>query len=127
MYSFFIKSITIFIFSINILTGCSTGSNGEFIVGNPGSPVWFGMASQETVIDYYKKSCKAYGYTEGSTDMASCIQNSINSGKDRAEKRKMNSFKILDDMDRRERESYQPPSSGTVTCSQQGYFTKCNY
>ncbi len=127
MYSSFVKIMTIGILSINILSGCSTGANGEFVMGRPGSPVWFGSASQETVIAHYKKTCKSYGYTDGSTEMANCVQNSINSGKDRSEQRKMNSFKILDDMERRERESYQAPQSGTITCRQQGSATRCRY
>ena len=127
MYSSLIKNLTIGILLINTLSACSTGANGEFVVGRPGSPVWFGTASQETIIDHYKKTCKLYGYTDGSTEMANCIQNSVTSGRGQAEQRKMNSLKILDDMGKREREANQAPPSGTVTCRQQGYFTKCNY
>jgi hypothetical protein len=123
----FFKNITICILSINILTGCSTGVMGETVIGRAGSPAWFGSASQETVIDHYKKACKSYGYAEGSIEMADCVEKSIRTGKGQAEQRKMNSFKILGDMEKRERESYQSPQTGTVTCTQQGYFTKCKY
>ena len=126
MYSSLYRNIIISVLSIYVLTGCSTGVGGEFIMGRPGSPVWFGMASQETIISHYKKTCKSYGLAEGSTQMASCIQKEIHEGKQRAEVRKMNSFKILDDMERRERESTQSQQSGTITCYQQGYFTHCN-
>jgi hypothetical protein len=126
MYSSFIKIMTIGILSINILTGCSTGANGEFVMGRPGSPVWFGSASQETIIAYYKQACKAYGYSEGSIEMADCIQKSISTGRGQAEQRKMNSFKILGDMEQRERES-QAPQGGTVTCREVGYTTRCRY
>ena len=119
--------MTIGVLSINILTGCSTGANGEFVMGRPGSPAWFGSASQETVIAHYKKACRAYGYADGSIEMADCVQNSISKGRDQSEQRKMNSFKILGDMEERERKSYQAPQGGTVTCREVGYTTRCRY
>jgi hypothetical protein len=125
MSSSFVRNITICILSINVLTGCSTGVMGESIFGRPGSPVWFGTASQATVIDYYKKTCISYGYIDGTTEMASCIQNSISVGRDQAETRKMNSLKTLDNMERQERER-NTPQTGGITCYQQGYFTHCN-
>jgi hypothetical protein len=126
MYSSFIRNIIISVLSIYILTGCSTGVGGEFIIGRPGSPAWFGMASQETVISHYKKACKSYGFPDGSIEMAGCVQKAISSGRDLSETRKMNSLKILDDMGRRERESRQTPQNKSITCYQQGYYTHCN-
>ncbi len=125
MFSSFLKNITISILLIYILSGCSTGVMGETVIGNPGSPVWFNSAKPETIIFHYKKNCKAYGFTEGSTQLANCIQNSINSGRQQAEVRKMNSLKILENMDKMERDRY--PSNRSITCTQQGVFTNCNY
>jgi hypothetical protein len=79
------------------------------------------------LLAHYKKACKSYVFSEGSLEMAECVQKAISSGRDQSEKRKMNSLKILDDMDRREKESYQSPQSGTITCREIGYTTRCRY
>ena len=126
MCSFVIRNIIISVLSIYILIGCSTGAGGEFILGRPGSPVWFNMASQDTIISYYKNICKSYGLAEGSTQTANCIQKEIHEGKNRAEIRKMNSFKILDNMQRLEIERNRSQQTGNVTCIEQGHITRCS-
>ena len=71
-----------------VLIGCSsTGQLGEQVMGNPGSPMWFASASLETQVHYYKSECRAYGYSDGTSQMAQCLQTSIQNAKERARQR----------------------------------------
>ena len=71
-----------------VLIGCSsTGQLGEQVMGNPGSPMWFASASLETQVHYYKSECRAYGYSDGTSQMAQCLQTSIQNTKERARQR----------------------------------------
>ena len=59
--------------------------------------------------------------------MANCIQKEIHEGKQHAEVRKMNSLKILENMEKMEIERNRSLQTGTVTCIQQGHITNCSY
>lgn len=73
-----------FVASAMLLTGCSTGANGERVMGSPGSPIWFSTASIQTQAEYYKSLCKAYGVTENSSAMSGCIQTEMSNGRSAA-------------------------------------------
>jgi len=64
---------------VSVTSGCSTGSSGEQVVGRPGSPFWFRTASMQTRIDYYKPGCLGYGFTDGTPEMAQCLQSAMQS------------------------------------------------
>ena len=85
MCSFVIRNIIISVLSIYILIGCN-------MARKVGSQAWFDRASQDTIISYYKKTCKSYGFTEGNTQMANCIQKEIHEGKKQAGDREMDAF-----------------------------------
>ena len=86
--------------------GCSTGSSGEQVIGRPGSPLWFGTASMATKTTYYKQACFAYGFKDGTPEMAQCLQTEMQSGKSSAQDR-------IDSMNR------------SVTCTTYGNRTTC--
>jgi hypothetical protein len=69
-----------------ITTGC-TGTQGEAVMGMPGSPAWFASASPETIAGYYSRQCASYGFMAGTPGMAQCIQNSALSGRQTASNR----------------------------------------
>ena len=97
------------------LFGCSsTGQLGEQVIGIPGSPMWFASASLETQVHYYKSECKAYGYTDGTSQMAQCLQTSIQNAKERARAR-------LDAFAYSQRQYNQ-----SFRCTTFGYTTTCN-
>jgi hypothetical protein len=57
--------------------------------------------------------------------MANCIQKEINEGRKQAEVRKMNSLKIFENMKKMEIERNRSLQTGTITCREQGYTTRC--
>ena len=66
--------------AVSIISGCvSTGSRGEQVLGMPGSPLWFRTATMQTRIDYYKPGCLAYGFKDGTPEMAQCLQSAMQS------------------------------------------------
>jgi hypothetical protein len=88
------------------LSGCSTGRSGEQVIGRPGSPLWFSSASMATKTHYYKQSCFAYGFKDGTPEMAQCLQTEMQSGKSSARDR-------VNSMNR------------SVTCTTYGNRTTC--
>jgi hypothetical protein len=56
-----------------LIAGC-TGVDGEKFIGAPGSPAWFSTASPNTVATYFRDRCTAYGFVQGTPEMAQCIQ-----------------------------------------------------
>jgi len=60
------------------LAGC-TGVDGERYLGAPGSRAWFATASPDTIADYFGKRCAAYGFKQGTPEMAQCIENEAQS------------------------------------------------
>ena len=62
------------------VSGCSTGRLGEQVLGRPGSPLWFKSASMATKTHYYKQACFAYGFKDGTPEMAQCLQTEMQSG-----------------------------------------------
>lgn len=71
-------AVIIFIFS---LSGCTPGVMGENVMGYPGSPAWHGTASTQTKVAHFKKTCSAYGISDGTPQMATCVQKEILSSK----------------------------------------------
>ena len=68
-----IKKILPFLLTLALIGCSSTGQLGEQVIGNPGSPMWFAPASLTTQVHYYKTECKAYGYKDGTSQMAQCL------------------------------------------------------
>ena len=81
------KNTLLILLTLTIFGCSSTGQMGEQVIGNPGSPLWFSSASLETQVYHYKSECKAYGYTDGTSQMAQCLQSSIQNAKERARAR----------------------------------------
>jgi len=70
------------------ISGCGgTGVTGEQYIDRQGSQAWFSTASPQTIAAYYEKNCLAYGYKPGTKDMAGCIENSANVGRQSADAR----------------------------------------
>lgn len=67
----------------SILAGCTTGVDGETVMGKVGSPAWFDSASPATKFKYFSGVCRAYGFIENTPQMAQCIQNETNALKSR--------------------------------------------
>jgi hypothetical protein len=72
----------------------------------PGSPLWFSSASMATKTHYYKRSCFAYGFKDGTPELAQCLQTEMQSGKSSARDR-------VNSMNR------------SVTCTTYGNRTTC--
>lgn len=68
-----------------VLSACDSTS-GDILSG-AGSPAWFAMASPETIASYYGRQCRAYGFQDGTQEMAVCIQNSAQAGRQSADQR----------------------------------------
>jgi len=98
---------------IGILGGCSTGASGEQIIGMTGSVAWFKTASMETKMAYFKPECRAYGFKDGTVEMAKCLQTSIQEGQANASKRASDATA-----------NYSRNKS--VTCFTYGNTTTCN-
>lgn len=67
------------------LIGCGENPDGSVIMGRVGSPAWFASASQETIVAHYKSVCTSYGFVDGTSEMAGCIQQEL--GGDRSDSR----------------------------------------
>ena len=107
--------VALLVSSTVILSACiptSTGVKGENIIGNPGSPLWFDTASQATIINHYKNVCIAYGFIDGTPEMAKCIQDAHAEGKHGARER----IKAVNKIN-----SYNKP----ITCTTFGNTTTC--
>jgi hypothetical protein len=97
------------------LQGCvSTGVNGENVIGNPGSPAWFGTASRATINAHYKETCLGYGFLNGTTAMAQCIQSESKTTKQGADNRLQNFI-----------ESTKPKSTYNTNCTSWGRNINC--
>ena len=57
--------------SIAALSGCdsSTGS-----IGRPGSPAWNMSTTSSEKNQYYRAQCLGYGFSDGTPEMAQCMQ-----------------------------------------------------
>lgn len=69
-------------FSLSALAGC--GPEG---MGRVESPVWHNTASIEVKAAYFKEQCLQFGFTDGTAEMAQCIQNQMNSSQSDARAR----------------------------------------
>lgn len=85
------KFLTLFftLISIVLSSGCSTGITDEAVMGKPESYLWHNSASIQTKITYFKRTCNAYGITDGTPQMVSCLQKEMRNSKNRAQS-KMN-------------------------------------
>jgi hypothetical protein len=108
-----IKKILPFLLTLALIGCSSTGQLGEQVIGNPGSPMWFASASLTTQVYYYKTECKAYGYKDGTSQMAQCLQSSIQKAKEGARAR-------LDAFSYSQRQYNQ-----RFRCNTFGYTTTC--
>lgn len=68
------------------VSGC-VGPDGSSYIGAPGSPAWFATASPETQASFFRKRCAAYGFPEGSPQMAQCIMSEAGSTRQAASAR----------------------------------------
>ena len=82
-----LPSLGMLCLALAVVGGCSTGRSGEQVIGMPGSPLWFSSASMATKTHYYKRSCFAYGFKDGTPEMAQCLQTEMQSGKSSARDR----------------------------------------
>jgi hypothetical protein len=89
---------------IVFIGGCSTGINGESVMGLRGSPMWFKTASTQTQVAHFKEICLAYGNATDTPAMAQCLQTEIVNAKSRAVAR----------------------SQSSMTCTTFGKTTTCN-
>lgn len=65
------------IVAIGALISCGENPDGSVVMGRVGSPAWFSTASQETIIAHYKGVCTSYGFVDGTSEMAGCIQQEL--------------------------------------------------
>lgn len=61
---------------ISILFSISA-CDAEGNLGREESADWHKRTSTEDKVEYFKPKCEAYGFTEGSNEMSSCIQQEI--------------------------------------------------
>jgi len=75
----------VFIFGLGAISffnaGCSTGVNGETVMGRPGSPAWFNSASPQTIAAHFTEVCKTYGFQPNTPQFADCLKDTINSSR----------------------------------------------
>lgn len=92
------------------LAGCQTGG-----IGRPGSPAWQLSTTEEQKLAYFRSTCEAYGFKEGTPQMAQCMQNEASSTRAAASQRAA-SLQAYNTMSRPK----------TVTCNTFGNITRCN-
>ncbi len=109
------KSLLLILPVVITLQGCvSTGVNGENVIGNPGSPAWFGTASSQTINAHYRSTCLEYGFVIGTTAMAQCMQSESKTTKQGADDRLQNFI-----------ESTKPTPTYRTNCTTWGVNTNC--
>ncbi len=59
----------VFLMSVSVLACCAEDGG----MGREGSPVWFMRTAPAEQAAYFKKVCSSYGYTEGTSEMTSCV------------------------------------------------------
>lgn len=111
----FVKLLTFLFLFISIIgsSGCATGVMGETVMGMPGSPAWHSSASIQTKIAHFKSTCSAYGITDGTPQMASCLQAEIQNSQNLAQSR-MNAINAFNANNR------------SFTCYSYGNTTTCH-
>jgi len=103
--------------------GCSTGVNGETVMGRPGSPAWFNSASPQTIAAHFTEVCKTYGFQPNTPQFADCLKDTINSSRADASRRSAAAAAALQSI-----QANQPKtcySSGSVTGSIYSGSTTC--
>jgi hypothetical protein len=59
-----------------LLSGCSTGLEGETVHGMVESPIWFKTASRTTIVNHFSKFCDSYGIARDTSEFRECVRNS---------------------------------------------------
>lgn len=100
-------------FAVGLLLSACQGDG----IGRAGSPAWFATSSQESIVSHYKSQCASYGYTDGTPQMSSCIQQEVANGRALASQRAQNSFNTMATVgaiNAAQQQTYQPVRCNTV-------------
>tara|TARA_B110000090_G_C13128084_1_gene348964 strand:+ start:145 stop:510 length:366 start_codon:yes stop_codon:yes gene_type:complete len=95
--------------------GCSTGTMGETVIGDAGSPYWFDSASIETQVAFYKKRCGAYGIKDDTAEMTQCIRTTLEEEKAAATSRELEALRTMGGS----------KAKSSMTCNTSGNTTTC--
>ena len=69
-----LKSFCLILFLTPLLTSCSTGRNGETVMGLVESTMWFKTASRQTIIAHFSETCDSFGYKRGTDSFRDCLR-----------------------------------------------------
>ena len=114
--SFKLKSLASI--SLFLLASCTTNSDGSKTPGMKGSAIWHKFASIEEKVAYFAPTCKALGFTEGTTDFSRCIQTEMSDDRSAALQQVADISEAFEKM--------KPQPTPNVTCRTYGSITRCN-
>ena len=92
-------------------TSCSTGTDGERVIGRVESPLWFRSASRATIVDHFSKICQSYGFEKGSEKFSECLKDTESQARAAANARSNSSNVALE----RSLDNLNKPSHCTTT------------
>lgn len=94
------------------LTACDADGN----LGRPESPVWHQRTTTAEKVAYFKPRCEVYGFSDGSSEMARCLQQEIQASESNARARMQ---AAAADMNSSQRQRLR------TTCLTEGNITQC--
>lgn len=98
--------------SVLVFSACDADGN----LGRAESPVWHQRTSTADKVAYFKPRCEAYGFADGSTEMARCVQQEIQTSASNARARIQ---AAASDMNSSQRQRLR------TTCLTEGNITQC--
>ena len=113
------KRVLTTVAALGLLTACSVGEDGDFVVGTPGSSYRLASASTETKLAHYAEVCKGYGFEPGTPEIANCAQVEAAFDRETARQKARQFADALGDID-------FTPNTSRTSCSRLGNTVNCN-
>lgn len=110
-----------------LCAACSTGAEGEFVTGNPGSPSWVYTAAPETQRLHFETVCTGYGFEPGTPEMTQCMAEETRSARARADSHSQASAAYWQQMAILNAQQQQSTNVRlSTTCHSLGDWVTCN-
>jgi hypothetical protein len=106
----------IIILAAMVLSGCDADGN----LGSEGSGFWHDRTTIAEKVKYFKPTCIAYGFKEGSAELNQCVADEIRASKAAAD------AKMAASLARASASSSTSYSKSSLICRNYGTYTRCS-